>query len=620
MKFSRGFSVLAVICCLGPLASAATPAKPNIVFILADDLGYRDVGCLGSNAYKTPNIDALAKRGMIFTQAYAASPLCSSSRASIITGQYPARIGITEAVCHLPEVRLREAVQARASADQKSLSNNSVTRLSANYVTLAETLKAAGYITGHFGKWHLGAEPYSPLQQGFDVDVPHWPGPGPAESYLAPWQFPPKANFTGKSGEHIEDRMAKEAVKFIEANKDRPFFLNYWSFSVHAPYEAKHSYVEEAALTMDEGFPRHNPVYAAMIHSLDDAVGTLVKTLEANNLIDNTIIVFFSDNGGVNWQAMKNESARRGGNSMTEPYVKIPPTSNDPLRGGKASIYEGGTRVPCFFVWPGVVSAGARTEAMIIGPDFYPTLTEAVGAVLPVDQIMDGRSFLPVLKGQSATARDKIFNFFPHYVKATGQRPAASVRESDWKLICYFNDGPEQEDRYELYDLHEDLGEANNLADAQPDRVKAMSAVLARFLDDTKATVPGPNPEYNPKVAASESGSINNSNAKAGVSAAKPQADPLMRWKLRGCNGTVKDGILTLEPITKKYLMAFAPPKLSGPLVIKFRVRSAKDGSGKVEWLVSADQPEPSSVPYDLTGGDWRDISITPPGHSPRGR
>ena len=586
-------------------ALTATPPKPNIVFILADDLGYRDLGCFGSTYYKTPNIDALSKRGMIFTQAYAANPLCSPSRASILTGQYPARIGMTQASGHLPEVKLQETVQARAHADEKSLADISATRLDTNYVTLAETLKAAGYVTGHYGKWHLGAEPYSPLQQGFDVDVPHWSGPGPAGSYVAPWKFPPALHFTGKPGEHIEDRMAKEAVKFIDANKNHPFFLNYWSFSVHGPYDAKRSYVEQAALDMDEDVPQHNPVYAAMVHSLDDAVGTLVKALETNGLMDKTIIVFFSDNGGVNWQAMKDESVRKGPNSLTAPYLNIPPTSNQPLRGGKASIYEGGTREPCFVVWPGAVKPGTRTEAMIQGMDFYPTLAEIVGVPMPTNQIMDGRSFLPVLKGQSTTARNTIFNFFPHYIPVTGAVPAASVRQGDWKLIRFFHDGPQQADRFELYNLRDDLAESNNVATTQPERVKALDDLLTGFLTETKAVIPGPNPAYNP-----------NAKAEAGTEV----ADPFKGWKLRGCEGVVKAGVLTVTGKSKAPLLAFAAGKISGPAVIKFRVRSASGGAGKVEWLPTpklTDQAK--SVSFVLTGGDWQELNVSLPATGPLG-
>lgn len=498
MKFNRIGIGLMLGIGIAWSALSATVDRPNIVFILADDLGWRDVGCFGSPYYKTPNIDGLAKRGMLFTQAYAANPLCSPSRAALMTGQYPARLGITLPVCHLPEVKLEETVQTRAQPNQKSLADISVTRLSTKYVTLAQTLKSAGYATGHYGKWHLGEEPYSPLQQGFDVDVPHWWGPGPAGSYVAPWKFPPKLQFTGQPGEHIEDRMASEAVKFIEANKNHPFFLNYWSFSVHAPYDAKRSYVEQARLDMDEDVPQHNPVYAAMVHSLDDAVGTLIQALEKNGLMDKTIIVFFSDNGGVNWQAMKKEGAHAGTTSLTAPYANIPPTSNQPLRGGKASIYEGGIREPCLVVWPGVVKPGIRSEAMIQGIDFYPTLAQIAGAKMTPDQIIDGRSFLAVLKGESLTHRDTIFDFFPHYIgaDASGQLPAASVRQGDWKLIRYFHDGPHQEDRYELYNLRADLGETKDLAAAQPARVKELAALLENFLKDTKAVVPGANPAY----------------------------------------------------------------------------------------------------------------------------
>lgn len=210
--------------------------KPNVIFILADDLGWWDTSLYGSKFHETPHIDRLAQRGVMFTQAYAANPLCSPTRASILTGLYPGRIGITMPACHLPpEERLEATLQRNAPPTQKALQQVSATRLKHEYFTLAEALKEAGDATGHFGKWHLGHEPYDPLHQGFDVDVPHTPGPGPAGSYLAPWRFPPQLNFVGQPGEHIEDRMAQEAIKFIRANKDRPFYLNYWAFSVHSP-------------------------------------------------------------------------------------------------------------------------------------------------------------------------------------------------------------------------------------------------------------------------------------------------------------------------------------------------------------------------------------------------
>jgi arylsulfatase A-like enzyme len=210
--------------------ATAQAVRPNLVFILADDLGWSDTTFDRPNAfYETPNIQRLAQRGMRFTQAYAANPLCSPTRASILSGLYPARIGITAPVCHLPQVILEKATVKTTAPTAKVLVAQSITRFETKYFTLAEALKAEGYATGHFGKWHLGAEPYSPLQQGFDVDYPHWPGPGPAGSYVAPWRFPEALNFPSQPGEHIEDRMASEAIAFIKANRERPFYVNYWA-------------------------------------------------------------------------------------------------------------------------------------------------------------------------------------------------------------------------------------------------------------------------------------------------------------------------------------------------------------------------------------------------------
>jgi len=462
---------------------------------MADDLGWRDIGVFGSSYYQTPNIDALAKRGMIFTQAYTANATCSPTRASIMSGQYPARLGITMPMCHLPEVSLKESVARTAPSDAKCLDAVSATRLDTKIITLAEVLKAGGYVTGHFGKWHLGPEPYSPLEQGFDMDVPHTPSPGLPRGYLAPYGF---GNFPEKSGEHIEDRMAAEAVKFIDANKEHPFFLNYWAFSVHSKYNAKPSLVERCRESMDETLPQHNPVYAAMVHSLDDAVGTLVKGLEGAGVMDKTLIVFFSDNGGVNWPAkVLNESA----DDLAKTYEDIPSTSNAPLRGGKATTYEGGTRVPCVVVWPGVVKPGTKTSAMIQSMDFYPTLAAAAGAKLPEHQIMDGRSFLPVLEGTAKSFRAEIFDFLPHHIPHTGQVPAASVRQGDWKLIRFLHDGPAQAPRYELYNLQTDAGESRDVSAAHPDLVKKLDARIEDFLQETHAVVPGPNPAYVEPVA-----------------------------------------------------------------------------------------------------------------------
>jgi arylsulfatase A-like enzyme len=458
--------------------------RPNIAFILADDLGWRDTSLYGSTFYETPNIERLAKRGMMFTQAYAANPLCSPTRASIMTGLWPARIGITAPVCHLKEEKFEETVREKAPPSQKVLVCDSATRLKLEYYTLAEALKDAGYRTGHFGKWHLGHEPYDPFHQGFDVDVPHWPGPGPAGSYVAPWKFPARMSFTGKPGEHIEDRMASEAVKFIRENKDRPFFLNYWCFSVHAPHDAKKELIEKYRAKADPRNPQRHPVYGAMVESMDDAVGRLLTALDELGLADNTIIVFFSDNGGVHWPS-------------NQVYPDIPVTSNAPLRGGKATIYEGGTREPCLVVWPGRVEPGSKSDAIIQTIDFYPTILEMTGLKPKDGQKYDGISIVPALM-QKPLGRNAIFCFFPHNPAVAEHGPAVYVRKADWKLIRFFHDGPSFAHRYELYHLRDDIGEANSLADRMPDKVKELDALIERFLKDTNAVLPKPNPAYRP--------------------------------------------------------------------------------------------------------------------------
>jgi arylsulfatase A-like enzyme len=481
-------SILLVLAAL-PLGApaAATPetaGKPNIIFILADDLGWSDTTLYCTTSfYETPNIEQLAKRGMLFRNAYAANPLCSPTRASILTGLYPARIGITTPAGHLPEARLAAELEVKGPAFHPALQPISATRLKTDYYTSAEAFHDAGYATGHFGKWHLGENPYSPLQHGFDVDVPHYPGPGPAGSYVAPWRFAPKLNFTGKPGEHLEDRMADEAIQFIKANKDKPFFLNYWAFSVHAPFDAKPDLIAKYRSKADSRNPQRCPVYGAMVQSLDDNVGRLIATLDELKLADNTIIVFFSDNGGNTYNHIDG----------------VPPTSNAPLRGGKATLYEGGTREPCVVVWPGRVKPGSSSQAFLSSVDWYPTLLAMTGVTPKHPVKFDGVDQSPALLGTGAP-RDTVFCYFPHYTPATGAMPATWVRRGDWKLIRFFRANPDRSDLFELYNLKEDLGETRNRADDEPARVRELNALIAGFLNDTGALIPTPNPNYDPSA------------------------------------------------------------------------------------------------------------------------
>ena len=465
---------------LWPFWSAAGE-KMNVVFILADDLGWSDTTLYGTTSfYETPHIQRLADRGMLFTNAYTAHPLCSPTRASIMTGLEPGRIGFTSAAGHMEQVVLKASLPPRARSDRKALTPRTITRLSADYVTLAETLHEAGYTTGHFGKWHLGSEPYSPLEQGFDVDVPHWPGPGPAGSYVAPWKYPDELDFEPSTpDEHIEDRMAKEAVLFLEANRDRPYFLNYWAFSIHTPFDAKPSLIDKYAAKADPNNPQRVPLYAAMIESLDDAVGTLLDALDRLQLSQNTIVIFFSDNGGILFSLIDG----------------VPPTSNAPLRGGKATIYEGGTRVPCAVVWPGQLQPGSETDAFVTSTDWYPTILEMLSIPKPVELHFDGVSQVPAFKG-SGNPRSHFTCFVPHYYPKSGHIPSTYHREGDWKLIRFHADGENGADRFELYNLKEDIGETKNLSSAMPELVRQMNQKIDRYLDDIEAVVPQPNPNY----------------------------------------------------------------------------------------------------------------------------
>ncbi len=465
-----------------PLLARAAP--PNVVIILADDLGWADTTLYGhTKFYQTPNLERLAKRGMTFTRAYSSSPLCSPTRSAILTGLSPARTGLTAPNCHLPQVVLKATPGTKnAPAGTKAIQPASVTRLKTEYRTLAETLKDAGYATGHFGKWHLGPAPYSPLQHGFEVDLPHWPGPGPAGSYLAPWKFKDFDHDPGEPRQHIEDRMAREAVTFMEQHQDRPFFLNYWMFSVHAPFEAKKALIEKHRARVNPADPQRSPTYAAMVESMDDAVGTLLDALDRLGIADRTIVVFTSDNGG----------------NMYNEVDGTTPTSNAPLRGGKATMYEGGTRVPCVVAWPGITAPASRSDALIQSEDFYPTLLAGLMLEAAPAQRFDGISILPALKG-GALGRDAVFQYFPHNPAVPDWLPAAvSVHRGDWKLIRIFHGGEKTAHRHLLFNLRDDLGERNNLAAQKPQLVSELDALIETFLAGTNAVVPIPNPAFDP--------------------------------------------------------------------------------------------------------------------------
>lgn len=468
----------------------AQEEKPmNIVFILADDLGWSDTSLyVTTDFYETPNIERLAARGVTFTRAYAASPLCSPTRASILTGQTPARNGVTAPQAHLPEVRLKASIAETSGSKNKIIIPESATRLDTSLPTLGKLIKKKGYSTAHFGKWHLGPSPYTPLEHGFDVDIPHWAGPGPAGSFVAPWKFP---DFKEKyENEHIEDRMADEAVEWMrKQDKNTPFFMNYWQFSVHAPFDAKESLIKYYRTKVDFKDLQHSPTYAAMVHSLDDAVGKLLDEIDRLGIAENTVIIFFSDNGGNMYNGIS-ETLPDGEKFLT------PPTSNTPLRGGKATMYEGGIRIPAIVVWPGMTNPGTRSDALIQSNDFYPTILKQLNIDKPDNYVVDGVDISPALKGEKLV-RVPIITYFPHQPPVPQWLPASvAVHDGDWKLIRLFGVGEDGKHDYRLYNLKWDIGEANNLADAYPDKVKEMDAYITSHLENANAVVPDINQAF----------------------------------------------------------------------------------------------------------------------------
>lgn len=566
------FVVFIAVGLLSRAVHAQTP--PNVVFILADDLGWSDTTLFDTTQfYQTPNIERLADRGMTFTRAYAASPLCSPTRASILTGLSPARHGITAPNCHLPIVTLTAKATESGPPNQKATIPTSVTRLDEKYYTLAEMFHDNGYATAHFGKWHLGAEPYSPLEHGFGVDLPHHPGPGPAGSYVAPWKFKDFDHDPDIPDEHIEDRMAKEAVAFMEAHQDEPFFLNYWMFSVHAPFDAKASLIDKYRLHIDKDDPQRSPTYAAMIESMDDAVGTLLDTLDRLGIAKNTIIVFASDNGG----------------NMYNEVDGTTPTSNAPLRGGKATMYEGGVRGPAIVIYPGHVQASSRSDEIIQSCDFYPTLLDLLGIHAQPQQKFDGVSIVPALDGGSLD-RETIFTYFPHAPRVPDWLPpAVSVLAHDWKLIRTFHGGEAGKHGYLLFNLKDDIGEEHNLAGDFPARVRHLDGLIDGFLADSDAVVPLPNPrfdarQYHPELIG-KGAHKNASNATK--KRHRVPAKPVAGWQPGGTCELSQDGdsLIVISTGGDPYLSFKLPKAVANKsLELTFTMSSNATGPGQVFW------------------------------------
>jgi arylsulfatase A len=443
---------------------------PNIVLILADDLGWADLGCYGSKFHRTPHLDQLATRGVRFTEGYAACCVCSPSRAAILTGQSPVRFQLTD---WLPGRGDR--------ADQPLARPALQQQLPLEAITLAEALKGAGYTTGHIGKWHLGGTGYLPGDQGFESNVAGLEI-GTPFSYLAPFRSKNKQGNErflpgleqAADGEYLTDRLGEEAAKFIGAHKERPFFLYLAHYAPHTPMVAKPGTAEKFGSSTASVGRQANAIYAAMLESLDNSIGTVMQALEEHKLTDNTLVIFTSDNGGL----------------ATNEGPHTPATINSPLREGKGYLYEGGLRVPFIAHWPARMKAGSVSSVPVVGYDIFSTVLDACGVSVP--HAVDGKSFLPQLAGGEQELHEAIAWHYPHYSNQGG-KPGGAIRVGKHKLIEFYESG-----RKELFDVAANSGEGKNIIAEQPAIAEELAKKLAQWRENTGALLPTANPQYKP--------------------------------------------------------------------------------------------------------------------------
>lgn len=548
-------------------AAGAAENRPNVLFFLVDDLGWSDSSVYGSTFYRTPSMERLARSSIRFTNAYSASPLCSPSRASIMSGQYPARHGMTTAWGHTsvkpnePDYDLE-----RVPVTSEVLLPMSRRFLAREQYTMAEAFRDAGYRTGFVGKWHMGLDPqYWPEEQGFEFTFHGAPDPGPA-SYFSPYPFRAGTVTDGPEGEHIADRAAREAIGFMGRDDDRPFFLCLWFWSVHTPFQAKPELVEYYKKHPDPRGIQKSPTYAAMVEAFDTALGSVLDYLEESGLDKNTVIVFTSDNGGVDLKTVKADGEKA--------------TCNAPFKSGKGSLWEGGSRVPAMIRWPGVADQEQVSEAVISGIDYYPTLLEICGIQPNPEQVIDGISLVSLLKGNGLD-RDAVYCFFPHNFSERSP-PGAWVRQGNWKLTEVFYVSDLHPEKYILTDLENDIGEMVNLAGKYPERVELMAGMLRKHYMTLCERPPMPNPKFNASLLPT-----------AGwIGAARNDLPPKLT-----------DGMLQ---VSTQGISTRALPRQSGVMTLRFSLKTDRKGplrmfwSDRNNWQFSADR----SSTQDLSTND----------------
>lgn len=492
--------------------------KPlNVIFFLVDDLGWRDIGCYGSSFYETPHIDRFATEGVRFTSAYAACHVCSPSRASILTGKYPAALNLTD---WLP---------GRLDFSFQKLKNVPVNQhLPYGGATIPEVLRKNGYRTAIFGKWHLGEDSASTARQGFDLHIPDWNKGWPNKGYFSPYGL--KGLEGGPDGEYLTDRLTDEAIKYIEENKEHPFFLYLSHFAVHDPIEGRPDLVEQYKKKLMqisflqnppfvlEGNPdsdakpcdslaekvyngyrifpdqtvkikqrQDNIQFAAMVESMDESLGRVLEKLKTLGLDNRTIVIFYSDNGGMSAANFYDSERVIAEIELDEAFS----TSNLPLRGGKGWLYEGGIRVPLIIKWPNIGLQGVECDVPVTGPDFFPTILEMIGIPVPSTANFDGVSLSPLLKGENKIDREAIFWHFPHYSNHGMQSPGGAIRCGYYKLLEYYENNTVQ-----LFNLKDDIAEENDLSANEPEKVKELLDKLHNWQKRSGARQMKPNPDY----------------------------------------------------------------------------------------------------------------------------
>jgi arylsulfatase A-like enzyme len=469
--FSVCLAAALAVPCASRAAEAAAAKRPNIVFVLADDLGWSDLACYGSRVHETPNLDRFAQQAVRFTDAYAAAPVCTPTRASLMTGKSPARLHMTI---------WREAAES-PPRNRRLLPPICVANLPYAETTIANRLHDAGYLTALVGKWHLGDSAHYPEDFGFDVNV-GGTGWGCPATYFYPYRgmmdkelrYVPHLEF-GKPDEYLTDRLTDEALRIIDRAGEQPFFLYLAHHAVHVPLEAKPEDVKHCVELAAERSPRSNAVYAAMVRNLDENFGRLMAHLRRRGLAENTVVVFFSDNGG-----------------FIDKWNKQQVTSNAPLRSGKGSLYEGGIREPLLVLWPGVTPKEAVCHEPVISNDLFFTLLAAAGVTGGTDPTPEGLDIAPLLKNPAARlGRDALFFHYPHYYGGPKDKmtPSSAVRAGDWKLLEFFEDH-----RTELYNLRNDLSETTDLAPQMGDKARGLRDRLHAWLDAVQAQMPTENP------------------------------------------------------------------------------------------------------------------------------